>query len=107
MTQTQTLPTTIADQFSDSDFNPLETEEVNEFVDYCLSFYGEDGLYPFSKYSSTGQVATRLLVEVALGDYLWELDEEEKDFEFDSLDRERVRAKMEGVARVGLENQNF
>ena len=107
MTQTQTLPTTIADQFSDSDFNPLETEEVNEFVDYCLSFYGEDGLYPFSKYSSTGQVATRLLVEVALGDYLWELDEEEKEFEFDSLDRERVRAKMEGVARVGLENQDF
>ena len=107
MTQTQTLPTTIADQFSDSDFNPLETEEVNEFVDYCLSFYGEDGLYPFSKYSSTGQVATRLLVEVALGDYLWELDEEEKDFEFDSLDRERVRAKMEGVARVGLENHRF
>ena len=104
---TQTLPTTIADQFADSDINPLETEEVNEFVDYCLSFYGEDGLYPFSKYSSTGQVATRLLVEVALGDYLWELDEEEKDFEFDSLDRERVRAKMEGVARVGLENHRF
>ena len=104
---TQTLPTTIADQFADSDFNPLETEEVNEFVDYCLSFYGEDGLYPFSKYSSTGQVATRLLVEVALGDYLWELDEEEKDFEFDSLDRVRVRAKMEGVARVGLENHRF
>ena len=104
---TQTLPTTIADQFADSDFNPLETEEVNEFVDYCLSFYGEDGLYPFSKYSSTGQVATRLLVEVALGDYLWELDEEEKDFEFDSLDRERVRDKMEGVARVGLENHRF
>ena len=107
MTQTQTLPTTIADQFSDSDFNPLETEEVNEFVDYCLSFYGEDGLYPFSKYSSTGQVATRLLVEVALSYYLEELDEEEKEFEFDSLDRERVRAKMEGVARVGVENQNF
>ena len=107
MTQTQTLPTTIADQFADTEFNPLETEEVNEFVDYCLSFYGEDGLYPFSKNSSTGQVATRLLVEVALGDYLWELDEEEKDFEFDSLDRERVRAKMEGVARVGLENHRF
>ena len=104
---TQTLPTTIADQFADSDFNPLETEEVNGFVDYCLSFYGEDGLYPFSKYSSTGQVATRLLVEVALGDYLEELDEEEQDFEFDSLDRERVRAKMEGVARVGLENHRF
>ena len=35
------------------------------------------------------------------------VNEEEKEFEFDSLDRERVRAKMEGVARVGLENQNF
>ena len=44
---------------------------------------------------------------MALSYYLEELDEEEKEFEFDSLDRERVRAKMEGVARVGLENHRF
>jgi len=57
-----------------------------EFIDYCLSFYGDAGLYP--------QGRTREQVAYATLYYLDSCNDQIEWGDGDSLDRERVRDIM-------------
>ena len=54
--------------------------DLKKFIDYCMSFYGPQGLYPMGMTPDEIQKAVRLL------DLVGNLD-----LEGDSIDRERVR----------------
>jgi hypothetical protein len=55
---------------------------VTEFVSYVESFYGENGIYPFTNLKTRD-------ITIAVNGYIGSLGEEE--FCADSVDRERVR----------------
>ena len=54
--------------------------DLKKFIDYCMSFYGPQGLYPMGMTPDEIQKAVRLM------DLVGNLD-----LEGDSIDRERVR----------------
>ena len=54
--------------------------DLKKFIDYCMSFYGPQGLYPMGMTPDEIQKAVRLMD--LIGNF---------EFEGDSIDRERVR----------------
>ena len=65
----------------------------NEFIDYVLSFYGKDGIYPQNRTREQVAYATTVLLDACtyyesegIEGYTWGYG--------DSLDRERVRDLM-------------
>jgi hypothetical protein len=61
----------------------MTKDEINQFIDYVLSFYGPDGLYPMS--------ANRTLVRKATNDIIRIVKIKGHQFCGDSYDREQVR----------------
>ena len=57
---------------------------INHFIDYCMSFYGTDGLYPI-----TG--INRTVVRKATNDVIRISKIKGREFCGDSIDRELVR----------------
>ena len=57
---------------------------INDFIDYCMSFYGADGLYPI-----TG--INRTVVRKATNDIIRIDKIKGQEFCGDSVDREQVR----------------
>ena len=58
-------------------------ELINDFVDYTLSFYGTDGIYPMG--------ANRTVVRNATNDIIKIIEIKGEEFCGDSIDREQVR----------------
>ena len=58
-------------------------ELINDFVDYTLSFYGTDGIYPMG--------ANRTVVRNATNDIIKIIEIKGEQFCGDSIDRELVR----------------
>jgi hypothetical protein len=58
-------------------------ELINDFVDYTLSFYGTDGIYPMG--------ANRTVVRNATNDIIKIIEIKGEEFCGDSIDRELVR----------------
>ena len=58
-------------------------QQLDEFVDYVFSFYGEDGIYPMG--------ATLPLIQKATDDLIQILQIKNEEFCGDSIDRELVR----------------
>ena len=75
---------------------PINNEDLKDFVDYCLSYYGEGEMY--SHLFDTP--VTRERVTEATLTYLQHLNEnawgDNREFEFDTVDRETVRDYMIG-----------
>jgi hypothetical protein len=61
----------------------MTKEQINDFIDYVLSFYGPDGLYPMS--------ANRTVVRKATNDIIKIVKIKGQEFCGDSIDREQVR----------------
>jgi hypothetical protein len=61
----------------------MNKDEINQFIDYVLSFYGPDGLYPMS--------ANRTVVRKATNDIIRIAKIKGTSFCGDSIDREQVR----------------
>ena len=61
----------------------MTKEQINDFIDYVLSFYGPDGLYPMS--------ANRTVVRKATNDIIKIGKIKGEEFCGDSYDREQVR----------------
>ncbi len=61
----------------------MSKEFINDFIDYVMSFYGPDGLYPMG--------ANRTLVRKATNDIIRIAKIKEVPFCGDSIDREQVR----------------
>ena len=61
----------------------MTKEQINDFIDYVLSFYGPDGLYPMS--------ANRTVVRKATNDIIKIVKIKGQEFCGDSVDRELVR----------------
>lgn len=77
----------------------ISRQEIDEFVDYVLKFYGEnDSLYGKDFFPPNG--VSRGRVEKAVMHYLNNLSEDCEWGNGDSLDRERVREIM-------LNNKNW
>ena len=69
---------------------------VDDFVDYCRSFYGYGGVYCMN--------APEPVIRAAVAKYLSRpLDEWDFPFEGDSMDREQVRSILE--CNFGLSEQ--
>tara|TARA_R110000824_G_scaffold389979_1_gene586250 strand:- start:97 stop:306 length:210 start_codon:yes stop_codon:yes gene_type:complete len=68
-------------------------KKVKEFVEYALSFYGKDGLYPFN-------CSDDLVVSVAKF-YALKSD----DFNEDSIDREKVRVMLGALGHTEINNK--
>lgn len=58
-------------------------QQLDEFVDYVFSFYGEGGIYPMG--------ATLSLIQQATNDIIQILQIKNEEFCGDSVDRELVR----------------
>jgi hypothetical protein len=58
-------------------------QQLDEFYDYVLSFYGEGGIYPMG--------ATLSLIQQATDDLIQILQIKNEEFCGDSIDRELVR----------------
>jgi hypothetical protein len=58
-------------------------QQLDEFVDYVFSFYGEGGIYPMG--------ATLSLIQQATDDLIQILQIKNEEFCGDSIDRELVR----------------
>jgi hypothetical protein len=58
-------------------------EFINDFIDYTLTFYGPDGIYPMG--------ANRTVVRKATNDIIKITEIKGEDFCGDSIDRELVR----------------
>ena len=63
------------------------------FIEYALSFYGKDGLYPFN-------CSDDLVVSVAKF-----YASEGEDFIGDSVDREKVRVMLVALGRTEIKNK--
>jgi hypothetical protein len=61
----------------------LSKELINDFVDYVMSFYGSDGIYPMG--------ANRTVVRKATNDIIKIARIKGEEFCGDSIDRELVR----------------
>ena len=61
----------------------LSKELINDFVDYVMSFYGSDGIYPMG--------ANRTVVRNATNDVMRIAKLKGEEFCGDSIDRELVR----------------
>ena len=62
------------------------TPELQEFIDYCKSFYGEvDSLYPLKKLTDEMLIAACFLIS----------KRKDMGFEGDTIDREHVRGILE------------
>jgi len=61
----------------------LSKELINDFVDYVMSFYGSDGIYPMG--------ANRTVVRNATNDIMKIARIKGEEFCGDSIDRELVR----------------
>ena len=85
MTTSTTLSTT-----------PIDNLELKEFVDYCLSYYGEGEMY--SHFFNTP--VTELRVVEATFNHINHLIEDGREFEGDTLDREAVRDLMVGKTDI-------
>jgi hypothetical protein len=64
----------------------LSKELINDFIDYVMSFYGTDGLYPMG--------ANRTIVRKATNDVIRIAKIKGQSFCGDSIDREQVRDMM-------------
>ena len=81
-------------------------QNFNEFIDYCLSFYGVGGIYPENKRTKE-QIAYATTLYLDACSYYDSLPDKDKYHVMswgggDSLDRERVRDIMNdyyGVAK--------
>lgn len=63
--------------------------ELTHFIEYCNEFYNiQDGVYP---------IADSIQIKRAIGEYLieWYHQWDKIDIQFDSVDRELVRAILE------------
>jgi hypothetical protein len=58
-------------------------QQLDEFYDYVLSFYGKDGIYPMG--------ATLPLIQKATSDIIQIINIKGEEFCGDSIDRELVR----------------
>ena len=58
-------------------------ELINDFVDYTLSFYGTDGIYPMGANSTVVRNATNDIIKI--------IEIKGEEFCGDSIDRELVR----------------
>ena len=63
------------------------------FVEYALSFYGKDGLYPFN--CSDDLVTSVAKFYASKG----------KEFVGDSIDREKVRVMLNALGRTEINNK--
>jgi len=72
-------------------------EFINHFIDYCMSFYGADGLYPI-----TG--INRTVVRKATQDVIRIAKIREVPFCGDSFDREQVRDLLFDKYKLTLSN---
>ena len=61
----------------------LSKELINDFIDYTLTFYGPDGIYPMG--------ANRTVVRNATNDIIKIAEIKGEEFCGDSIDRELVR----------------
>ena len=83
-------------------------QNFNEFIDYCLSFYGMGGIYPENKRTKE-QIAYATTLYLDACAYYEGLEDKDQYHVMtwgggDSLDRERVRDIMNdyyGVAKNG------
>ena len=75
---------------------PIINLELNEFVDYCLSFYGEVGMY--KDFFDTPVTESRIVEATFI--HLNHLIEDGREFEGDTLDRECVRDIMVGKVDI-------
>ena len=64
----------------------LSKELINDFIDYVMSFYGADGLYPMG--------ANRTIVRKATNDVMRIAKIKGRSFRGDSIGREQVRDMM-------------
>jgi hypothetical protein len=64
----------------------ITKEEINQFIDYVMEFYGPDGLYPMS--------ANRTIIRKATNDIMRIAKIQGTSFCGDSIDRELVRDLM-------------
>jgi hypothetical protein len=64
----------------------MSKDEINQFIDYVMSFYGPDGLYPMDANRTTVRKATNDIVRIA--------KIKGQEFCGDSIDRELVRDLM-------------
>jgi hypothetical protein len=64
----------------------MSKDEINQFIDYVMSFYGPDGLYPMDANRTTVRKATNDIVRIA--------KIKGQEFCGDSYDREQVRDLM-------------
>ncbi len=89
MTTSTTLSTT-----------PIDNLELNEFVDYCLSYYGEGEMY--SHFFDTPVTKERIVEATFI--YLNHIEEnafgDDREFECDTIDREAVRDYMLGKTDI-------
>ena len=67
--------------------------DLKKFIDYCMSFYGPQGLYPMGMTPDEIQKAVRLM------DLVGNLE-----LEGDSIDRERVRDIVRVMSAFGFGN---
>jgi hypothetical protein len=61
----------------------LSKELINDFVDYVMSFYGSDGIYPMGANRTVVRKATNDIIKIAII--------KGEEFCGDSIDRELVR----------------
>ena len=61
----------------------MNETQINDFVDYVMSFYGPGGLYPMN--------ANPTVVNSATADCMQSAEIKGEEFCFDSIDREQVR----------------
>ena len=61
----------------------MTKEDLTNFVDYCMDFYGKDGIYKLNFTENEVLLATEL--------YMIQLLNAGQEFCSDTLDRERVR----------------
>tara|TARA_B100001057_G_scaffold495547_1_gene594821 strand:+ start:173 stop:547 length:375 start_codon:yes stop_codon:yes gene_type:complete len=85
MTTSTTLSTT-----------PINNLELKEFVDYCLSYYGEGEMY--SHFFDTPVTEEKIVAYTFI--HINHLIEDGREFEGDTLDREAVRDLMVGKTDI-------
>ena len=75
---------------------PINNLELKEFVDYCLSFYGEGEMY--NHFFDTPVTESRIVEATFI--HINHLIEDGREFEGDSIDREAVRDYMLGKTDI-------
>tara|TARA_R110000772_G_scaffold258471_1_gene375664 strand:- start:28 stop:255 length:228 start_codon:yes stop_codon:yes gene_type:complete len=71
----------------------LDRTPVKEFILYALSFYGENGLYPFNCSDDLVKSVAKFYAS------------EGEDFIGDSVDREKVRVMLVALGRTEINNK--